>query len=134
MPQKIRINLEKAFSATNAMGEGDCFSMNWRAHAKVDKMIAREEGFNIWYITLTGELDCEKQWNFLLSLLTVDERSKVLRFYVKADQQRSLLSTLIQKSLIRQNFGAEDTEFEIRRTREVSSPTSLILKPPVTFA
>jgi hypothetical protein len=51
--------------------------------------------------------------------LIESERSYVKKFHFEEDQQRSLLSVLLQRSLIRSEWKLGDSEYEIRRTKEV---------------
>ena len=56
-------------------------------------------------------------WGSCLDSLETNERAKVLSFVFKKDQERSLLSILLQKYVILKRFGC--TDFTIKRTREV---------------
>jgi hypothetical protein len=73
----------------------------------------------IWYIHVDDVEWGSDEWLYLHSTLTREEQNKVNLFLKKDDQKRALLSTLIQKALIRHTFGATDAEYEIKRTREV---------------
>mmetsp|Transcript_8888 Transcript_8888/g.13322 ORF Transcript_8888/g.13322 Transcript_8888/m.13322 type:complete len:309 (+) Transcript_8888:12-938(+) len=55
-------------------------------------------------------------WGSCLDSLETNERAKVLSFVFKKDQERSLLSILLQKYVILKRFGC--TDFTIKRTRE----------------
>ena len=63
-------------------------------------VVGNLDGTLAWYTDIS-ELEDEDLWKFVLSTLSSAERQKVLQFYQKADQKRSLLSILMQRCAIR---------------------------------
>jgi len=78
-------------------------------------------GFQLIYCDI-DQVDCTSnpdEWEFLLSLLSVEERDKVERFRQVDDRRRSFLSIQLQRFLIRQYLSSRsDNTYEIRRTAE----------------
>ena len=57
--------------------------------------------------------------------LSLDEYERVMKYHFKEDKKRALVSLLLQKALIRDEFNLAHNEFEIHRTKEVCVPISL---------
>lgn len=54
----------------------------------------------------------------IMSKLSNTEKEKICRFYFEADRKRALLSLLMQKQIICDEFGTSTEQFHILRTRE----------------
>lgn len=72
----------------------------------------------LWYANIDDIIGVDDEDPLILSLLP-DEKLKVKRFLFQDDQKRALLSILLQRALIRSYTGASDSEYELRRSKEV---------------
>ena len=96
-------------------------------------------GEYVWHCSI-ADVPCTQsaEWSMLLSFVTDEERSRILKFRFDDDRKRALVSVLLQKALIRHHLCAStDKGFCIRRTKEnkpymlvkmsetVSSPSGL---------
>jgi hypothetical protein len=75
----------------------------------------------LYFANIRGiDINCHAKWDFLLSTVTNSEKEKVLRYRLSDDKIRSLLSLLLQKTLIRNHQCLSDNNWiEIKRTKEV---------------
>ena len=73
----------------------------------------------LWCFHIGNLVIPSPQWDFLLGTLTDAERTKALKYHFDDDRKRSLLSKLLQKAMIRQNFMIRDEAFSIRSTSKV---------------
>lgn len=78
------------------------------------------DGTYLWYVDInTIPEQNSKQWKYLLSLLKIDEITKVLKYHYFDDQKRSLLSYMLQKDAIRNYSGINvDDQIHIMRSLE----------------
>lgn len=72
----------------------------------------------IWYSHIDEITDEDLDFN-LIAYLQADELQKVKRFIFKDDQKRAILSILLQRALIRSEYGVTDQQYELKRTKEV---------------
>lgn len=94
------------FELTQVFEEADpkitATAVNGKATVIKDRLIdeVTPQGIFVRYSKLT-EVEDDASWEFLLKTLSLVEKKKVLQFFKKDDQKRSLLSILLQKSTIR---------------------------------
>jgi len=72
----------------------------------------------IWYAN-TEERMCSSIIKNLDVIVSVGEKAVIEKYKFQVDRNRSLLSLLLQKAIIRQQFQLSDDEFVIKRTGEV---------------
>lgn len=83
------------------------------------KVLHNPYGVFIWYADiskLSGINTASTQ--YLLNLLSVKEKEKVMKFYFDDDKKRSLLSVYLQKALVRHFLKIDSNSFVIERTAE----------------
>jgi len=72
----------------------------------------------MWLATSEDEM-CQSIMKNLENFISVDEKVAIEKYYFQADRKRSLLSLLLQKAIIRQQFQLSNDDITIRRTKEV---------------
>ena len=72
----------------------------------------------MWFANAEENM-CSSIIKNLDNFVSVDEKAVIEKYRFHADRKRSLLSLLLQKAIIRQQFQLSDDEFVIKRTREV---------------
>jgi len=72
----------------------------------------------MWLATSEDEM-CQSIMKNLEKFISVDEKVAIEKYYFQADRKRSLLSLLLQKAIIRQQFQLSNDDITIRRTKEV---------------
>lgn len=81
-----------------------------------------KDDFFIWFCDVDEfqvRPDDGERWKLLLSLLTQEEKAKVLRFHQQNDRHHSLLSIQMQRALVRKYLDiVDDKSYEIRRSAE----------------
>jgi hypothetical protein len=75
-------------------------------------------GFYIWYASIEDIEVGSASWGLCLSQLSEQDKSKVLSFLFKEDKKRSLLSILLQHTLVRHHLGITEDDYKIERTPE----------------
>ena len=78
----------------------------------------KEEDVVVWSANI-DDIDSVAEDSPLIMSLLPAEKQKVKKFLFPDDQKRALLSILLQRALIRERYNITDSDYEIRRTREV---------------
>lgn len=112
----IRCNLDEIFD----VAEPKHSTASQSKATTADHLPSEQDGVLIWYTDINQFRDEDDQvWKASLKSLSTAEQAKVLKFAFFDDRKRCLLSTFLQKSLIRTHLQcARDDEFKIERTRE----------------
>ena len=102
---------ESKSSNSNSNGNGNSINNG--------KVLDNPYGVFIWYTDITKLSDINTPSSkYLLDLLSIKEKEKVMKFYFDDDKKRSLLSVYLQKALVRHFLKIDNDNFIIERTAE----------------
>ena len=122
----IRCNLTQLFDAFSDKENDACtvdheFDASvWRSHAK--SAVSRghvQSGVVVWYISTEDKKITPTAWQFLLQTLPPGDIARITKFRQVQDQKLGILSRLLQRFHIRNQFAIRDVDYAIHRTPEV---------------